>query len=214
VIKFYGRSTSDSVQKTFWILCETEQPYEHIQLGGKHGGLDDPAYLALNPHARVQTLCDGDLVVWESNAIIRYLAATYASGSLWPVDAAKRAEADQWMEWAQTMLYPDFNKLFWLTIRAPIPEQDQALIAHTLVQVNEYYRVLEQHLAGRDYVLGESLTMADFPSGATLYRYFEMPVERPRLPNIQRWYESLKRQPACQAHVMVPFEDLRGRLAH
>ena len=120
------------------MLGETKQPFEHIQLGGGFGGLDEPDYLKLNPHGRIPTLCDEDVVVWESNAIIRYLAAKYLPDSMWPNDLAERAHADQWMDWAQTRLYPDFNKLFWLTIRTPETEQDQNLINETNSRLTDF----------------------------------------------------------------------------
>ena len=214
MLKFYGRSSSDNVQKALWMLMETGEAFEHIQLGGRFGGLDDPGYLKLNPHGRVPTLLDGDLAVWESNAIVRYLAAKYCSGSLWPEDPAARAVADQWMDWGQTRLYPAANKLFWLTVRTPEGEQDQALIAEIHERLLGFYRLLEDQLADRDFLAGDRLTMADFPSGATLYRFFEMSIERPLLPNIARWYERLKAREAYQRAVMVPFEELRGRLAY
>ena len=212
MITFYGRSTSDSVQKALWMLCETGQPFEHVQLGGRFGGLDDPDYLKLNPHGRVPTLRDGELVVWESNAIIRYLAATYAPGTLWPGDPARRAAADQWMDWAQTRLNPTFNKLFWLTVRTPTDARDGALIRDSNARLNGAYEILEAQLGSRAFILGDQLTMADFPSGATLYRYFEMPIERPALPNLTRWYERLRARDAYRRGVMVSFDELRGRL--
>ena len=212
MLKFFGRSSSDSVQKTIWMLAETGQPFEHVQLGGKYGGLEDPEYLRLNPHGRVPTLCDGDVVVWESNAIIRYLAAKFFPGTMWPEDPVERSYADQWMEWAQTRVYPDFNRLFWLTVRTPKAEQDHDEIRATNARLNGYYRILDAQLANHSYVAGEHLTIADFPTGATLFRYFEMPIERPELPNIEPWYQRLSQRQAYQRHVMVSFEELRGRL--
>ena len=213
MITFYGRRSSDSVQKTLWMLAETGQPFEHIELGGKFDGLDDAGYLKLNPHGRVPTLCDGETTVWESNAIVRYLAARYSAGKMWPEDPAERAYADQWMEWAQTRLYPDFNRLFWLSVRTPAGEQDESKIQQTLSRLNGCYEILDRQLNGRDFVAGADLTIADIPSGATLYRYFAMPVERPELRNIAKWYERLSKRDAYRECVMVPFDDLRGRLA-
>lgn len=212
MITFYGRSTSDSVQKAIWMLAETGQPFEHIELGGRFGGLNDPKYLALNPHGRVPTLVDGEAVVWESNAIIRYLGARYCEGSLWPAELAARARADQWMDWTRTRLYPDFNRLFWMTVRTPREQQDPERIARVNERVNGYYRLLDAELAKRPFLGGEALTVADIPAGATLFRYFEMPVTRPSLPNVEAWYETLRRRPAYQARVMVSFDELWGRL--
>ena len=109
MLTLYGRNTSDSVQKVLWVLGETDQSFDHVPLGGSYGGLDDPHFAAMNPHRRVPTLKDGDTVVWESDAIIRYIAAKYSYGMLWPVSVSDRARADQWMAWTLAHLYDDSN---------------------------------------------------------------------------------------------------------
>lgn len=213
MITFYGRKSSDNVQKTLWMLLETGQPHEHIELGGKFGGLDEPQFLKLNPHGRVPVLVDGDLAVWESSAIIRYLAAAYCAGTVWPEDVRIRAGVDKWMDWAQSRLYPEANRLFWRLIRTPKAEQDAEKIAAGNEALNGYMALLDAQLEGKSYLCGEQLTMADIIAGAPLYRYYEMPIARPALGNVERWYETLSARPAYRQAVMVPFEELRGRLA-
>ncbi len=212
-MKVYGRSTSDSVQKVLWMLGETKQPFEHTPLGGSFGGLDDSEYLQLNPHGRIPTLDDDGVVVWESNAIIRYLAAKYCVGTLWPDDPAPRAYSDQWMTWAQTTLYRDFNRLFWLTVRTPIDEQNKDKIRRTNDRLNGHYRLLEAQLSKHRFVAADHLTMADIPTGMTLFRYFNMPIQRPEFPSVEKWYRRLCERDAYQKYVMVSFDELRGRLA-
>lgn len=214
MITFYGRKSSDNVQKTLWMLLETGRPHEHIELGGKFGGLDEPDFLKLNPHGRVPVLVDGDVVVWESTAIIRYLAAAYCSGSFWPEDVAVRAMTDKWMDWAQTRLYPEANRLFWRLIRTPDADQNAEKIAAGTQLLNTYMDKLNTQLSGKTYLCGETLTMADIVAGSTLYRYFEMQIERPQLGNVERFYETLEKRVAYRQAVMVPFDDLRGRLAY
>lgn len=213
MITFYGRKSSDNVQKTLWMLLETGQPHDHIELGGQFGGLDNPDFLKLNPHGRVPVLVDGDLSVWESSAIIRYLAAAYCAGSVWPENVAVRAEVDKWMDWSQSRLYPENNRLFWRLVRTPAEDQDASKIATGTAALHTHMKMVERQLDGKDFLCGDGLTMADIIAGATLYRYYEMPIERPRLPNVDRWYETLKRRPAYVQAVMVPFDDLYGRLA-
>jgi len=213
MITFYGRRTSDNVQKALWALLETGVAHTVIEKGGAFGGLDDAGFLALNPHGRVPVVVDGDTVVWESTAIIRYLAAEYAAGTLWPEAPRDRAVADQWMTWAQGTLYPDFNRLFWLTVRTPEADQDPARIDQVNTRLNLAYQKLETQLEGRRFIVGDHLTMADFPTGATLYRYFGMAIERPALPCVQAWYGRLQERPAYREAVMVDFDSLRGRLA-
>ena len=213
MITFYGRKSSDNVQKTLWMLLETGQSHEHIELGGQFGGLDDPDFLKLNPHGKVPVLVDGDLSVWESSAIIRYLAAAYCSGTIWPEDVRARAEMDKWMDWAQSKLYPESNRLFWRLIRTPEVDQNADKIAAGIELLTTYMGMLETQLEGKRHLCGEALSLADIIAGATLYRYYEMPIERPALGNVERWYAALTQRPAYRQAVMVPFDELRGRLA-
>ncbi|MEM8688553.1 MAG: glutathione S-transferase family protein [Pseudomonadota bacterium] len=213
MITFYGRKSSDNVQKTLWMLLETGRPHEHIELGGKFGGLEAPEFLNLNPHGRVPVLVDGDVVVWESTAIIRYLAAAYSPGTIWPEDARARAGVDKWMDWAQSRLYPEVNRLFWRLIRTPEADQNAQKIAAGLEALNAHLGMVEGQLAGRAYLCADHLTMADIIAGATLYRYYEMPIERPVFENVARWYDTLCQRPAYRQAVMVPFDELKGRLA-
>ena len=212
MLTLYGRGTSDNVQKVLWALGETGQPFEHVQLGGTYGGLDDPEFVAMNPHRRIPTLKDGDTVVWESDAIIRYVAAKYSSGTLWPEDIAERARADQWMAWTLAHLYDDSNLLFWLTVRTPVAAQDGRRIERVHERLCAQYRLLDEHLSTHEYVAGGRLTMGDVPPGATLYRYFHLPVKRESFPHLERWYALLCRRAAYREYVMVSFEELRGRL--
>ena len=212
MISFYGRATSDNTQKARWMLEETGQPYQHIELGGRFGGLDDPEFLKLNPNGRIPVLKDGGLVVAESDAIIRYLAAAYCSGTFWPENLKERASVDQWMSWGHSNLYPIFNKLFWSTVRTPKNKQDPELIHSLTEKLNDYLRILDRRLENRSYVMGAQITMADITTGMALFRYFEMPIERPKFPSVKDWYGRLIQRPAYRSAVMVSFEELRGRL--
>lgn len=214
MLTLYGRGTSDNVQKVLWALGETGQPFEHVPLGGSYGGLDEPWFIAMNPHRRVPTLKDGDTVVWESDAIIRYVAAKYSYGMLWPVDIVERSRADQWMAWTLAHLYDDSNLLFWLTVRTPVAQQDAGRIERVHERLSARYRALDAHLSAHEYVTGERLTMGDVPPGATLFRYFNLPVRRESFPHVERWYALLCARAAYRKYVMVSFEELRGRLAY
>ncbi len=214
MLTLYGRGTSDNVQKVLWALGETGQPFEHVPLGGSYGGLDEPWFTAMNRHRRVPTLKDGDTVVWESDAIIRYVAAKYSYGMLWPVDIVERSRADQWMAWTLAHLYDDSNLLFWLTVRTPVAQQDAGRIERVHERLSARYRALDAHLSAHEYVTGERLTMGDVPPGATLFRYFNLPVRRESFPHVERWYALLCARAAYRKYVMVSFEELRGRLAY
>lgn len=210
-ITLWGRRSSCNVQKAMWALEELGLTYERIEAGGDFGGLDDPDYLAMNPHGRVPTLRDGATVVWESDAIVRYLAARYGAGSLWAVDPAERAVADQWMAWTAASLYPDWIKLFWKLVRMPEARRDEATIAGHLAATTQRLGLLDKELAMRPYLAGDRFTMADVPAGMTLYRWFEMPIDRPSMSHVEAWYARLRERPAYRSAVCVPFDDLVGK---
>ena len=212
MLKVWGRRSAFNVQKALWVVGELGLPHRHIDVGGAFGGLDDPAFLAMNPHGRIPVIDDDGLVVWESHAVIRYLAARYGSGTLWPTDAAERSFADRWMDWSATTLQRDFMDLFWGYYRTPDERRDWPRIRELIESCARHCRLLDGQLARRAYLAGDRFTMADIPAGTTLYRYFGLDLERPRIPHVEAWYQRLTARPAYREHVMVPFAELRGRL--
>ena len=166
-------------------------------------------YLALNPNAVIPTLEDEGTVVWESHAIVRYLAARYGAGSLWPEDPAIRSRADRWMDWHHTTLYPQLFPVFWGLVRTAEKDRDKTAIALAVKRAGYYYERLDEEMAGQVFVAGNELTMGDIPLGSTLYRYFTLPIERPELPHVEKWYARLQEREAYREHVMVSYEDLQ-----
>ena len=204
MLKVWGRNNSINVQKVMWTVGELGLEHERIDVGGAFGGLDTEAYGRLNPNRRIPTIEDQGVVVWESNACVRYLAARYSAGRLWPEDPAARAGADMWMDWQGSSLLPDMTRVFWGLIRTPEAERDHGAIAAAAKRLGTTWRILDEHLATRRFVAGDTLTIADVPVGASCYRYFELPIERPDLPHVRAWYERLKEREPFREHVMVP----------
>ena len=212
MLTIWGRRNSINVQKAMWAVGEVGVPHERIDAGGEFGGLDTPEFAALNPNRRVPVLRDGDTVVWESNAIIRYLAAKYGAGTLWNPDPGARAQADIWMAWTQTMAHREFIDLFWGFVRTPPEQRDMAAMHAANERLAEHLELLDRHLGGQPYLAGETFTMGDIPAGALLYRYFAMELDHPSLPHLMSWYARLGERPAYQAHVAIPFPEMWGRL--
>lgn len=210
MLKVWGRNTSVNVQKVMWTVAELRLPAERIDAGGAFGKLDTPEYAALNPNRLVPTLQDGDVSVWESSAIIRYLSRTYGAGSLLPGAEPEIAHADQWMEWAGTTLYPDvIGSIFMGLVRTSAAQRNNAAISTSIQRAGEKLAVLDGVLANRPYILGDRLTMADIPAGGLMYRYFTLPIARPSLPNVEAWFGRLADRPAYRDHVMVDYSALR-----
>jgi glutathione S-transferase len=204
VLRIWGRSNSINVQKVLWCCGELDISYERIDLGGPFGGNREPEYLRLNPNGLVPTISDGDFVLWESNVIVRYLAAKHGMDTLYPEDLAQRADADRWMDWQMGTLWANLRPVFIGLVRTPPEERDRGSIATAIRKTAESLTILDAHLAGRDYVTGPAFTMADIPLGATAYRWFNLDIERPLMPNLEAWYERLCARAPYRANVMLP----------
>ena len=215
MLTVWGRRSSFNLQKVMWLVGELAIEHRHIEAGGQFGGLDTPEFRAMNPHGRVPVIDDNGTVVWESHAILRYLAARYGRGSFWIDDAAERSRVDQWLDWSQTTLQPDFLiGIFWGFYRTPEPQRNLPAIKESINRCTRHFQLLDRLLSAQTFMLGNQLSLADIPSGTHLYRYFNLEIERPSLPNVDAWYRRLQDRAAYRTHVMVPFGELRGRLAH
>jgi glutathione S-transferase len=213
MLTVWGRRSSFNVQKVMWLIGELGLEHRHIPAGGEFGNLDTPEFAAMNPMRRVPVIDDGGTIVWESHAILRYLAARHGKGQFWSDDPPERSQADRWMDWSQTALQPDFLLgVFWAFYRTPEPQRDWPAIRRKIARCAEHFQLLDSVLADRPYLGGDALTLADIPAGTALYRYFELEIERPPVRHVEAWYRRLQERPAYRAGVMVPFGELRGRL--
>jgi glutathione S-transferase len=165
----------------------------------------------MNPHGRIPVIDDGGVVVWESNAIVRYLAARYSSGGLCPGSDTERAHADQWMDWCATVLQPAFMDFFWSWYRTPEHERDEARNAGLLARTHRAFATLGQSLGDRQFLTADRLTMGDIPTATMLYRYFTLEIDRPRLPRLEAWYSRLCERGGYRLGVMRPYDELKGR---
>lgn len=213
MLTIWGRRSSFNVQKVMWFVGELGIEHRHIEAGGRFGGLDAPEFGAMNPHRHVPVINDNGTIVWESHAILRYLAARHGRELFWSDDAAARSEWDRWMDWSQTTLQPDFlTGIFWGLYRTPEPQRNWPAIRDCIRRCTGHFQLLDRWLAGRRFMLGNRLTLADIPIGTHLYRYFTLDIERPAVSNVEAWYGRLQDRAAYRTHVIVPFEELRGRL--
>jgi glutathione S-transferase len=157
-------------------------------------------------------LRDGSLVVWESHSILRYLAARHGSEALWSSDPGERSRADRWMDWSQCSLQPAFMRLFWGGFRTPAALRKPQELSSALGECAGLFATLDAQLATTPFLAGDAFSLADIPAGTTLYRYFEMGIEVPHPPHVDAWYGRLQTRKPYQEAVMVPFEELGGRL--
>lgn len=212
MLQIFGRRSSFNVQKVLWFTEELGLDYGQKDLGGRFGGLDDPDYLEMNPHGKVPLLKDDALTIWESQAILNYLAAKYGAADFWPESPAARSHMDRWVSWGLTTLQPNFMNVFWGFYRTPDEERNWPFIKRNLKALENDYQLLGQQIGKSGMIIGNDLSLADILIGASLYRYFEMDIKRPSLPNVEAYYKRLQARPAYAEHVMFSFEELKGRM--
>ncbi len=203
--RLLGRANSSNVMKVIWLLEELQVPYERTDVGGAFGGTDTPEYRAMNPNGVVPTLVEDTFVLWESNAILRYIAAGHAHGaSMWPDDLQARASIDRWMDWQQTTLGPPMTPVFWGLVRTAPEKRDMTAIMASAKKLEAVYGLLDQVLQKVPYVAGPAFTPADIAIGVHAHRWFSFDLERPALPALRAWYDRLLERPAFRKHVAVP----------
>ncbi|HZT26241.1 MAG TPA: glutathione S-transferase family protein [Pseudolabrys sp.] len=203
MIKIWGRNTSSNVQKAMWAVGELKLAHERIDVGGKFGGNKEAKYLAMNPNGLVPTLEEEDgFLLWESNSIVRYLAAKHdKAGVLEPKDARERALASQWMDWQLSVLGPAITPAFWGLIRTPPEKRDAAAIKASQEKTITAMKMLEERLGKSDYVAGPNFSYGDIPVGVMCYRYRQLVPDRPKTPNLDRWYDAIASRQAFKDHV-------------
>jgi len=201
VLKILGRKTSSNVQKVLWCCSELGLAFEREDVGGPFGRNHEPDYLALNPNGLVPTIIDDGFVLWESNAIVRYLCARHGKGTLYPTDARANADADRWMDWQQTTLAVPMGVLFRGLLKSPPDATPMSELDSAMQKAIPMWRILETQLSRGAFVAGDTLTMADIALGNAAHRWFTLPRQRPDLPQLARWYARLRERPAYRQHV-------------
>ncbi len=200
----HGRANSINVQKVMWISAELGFEIDRRDIGGAFGGNDTPEYLEKNPTGLVPTLEDGELVIWESHAIVRYLAEKSGMSPWWPALLEDRALSGQWMDFYLTSLHPHMTVVFWTLIRTAPEDRDMAKFADSIEGATRSWAIVDAHLTDNLFLTGGAPTMGDIPLGCAAYRWHNLDIDRPDLPNLRRWYEELSSRASYKEHVMLP----------
>ena len=202
MLKIWGRRNSSNVQKVMWCCGELGLAYDREDAGGPFGRTRDPDMLERNPNALVPTVDDDGLVLWESNVILRYLAALHDPGGLWPEDPRARAEADRWMDWQQTKMQAPVTKVFFGLVREPGRFSADEIAAAAAAAV-PLWQIADRRLEASDWLGGDRFTMADIPLGVLARRWFELAIDRPAMPALEAWYARLRERPAFAEHILA-----------
>jgi glutathione S-transferase len=204
MLKIWGRVNSINVQKVLWCCGELGIPFERIDAGLQYGVNNTAEYRARNPNALVPLIEDNGFVLWESQAIVRYLARKHGLGSMCPADDKLCADADRWMDWNATTVWPNLRPIFWNLVRTPLEKRDMPLVEISRKGLAASMAILNTHLAGRAYVAGTEFTMGDIPLGVSVHRWFRMDIARENLPHLAAWYQRLQARPAFARHGDLP----------
>jgi glutathione S-transferase len=203
-VHIWGRLSSLNVRKVVWAAQETGIAFTRSDAGMSFGVVKTPEYLAMNPNALVPTLQDGDFVLWESNAIVRYLCAKYGNEQLYPQDLAARFDAERWMDWQQTTLNRESGGAFLQWFRTSADKRDPAVIARSTAATEPAMAQLNTHLAERAWMCGDHFSMADIPVACDVHRWFALPQPRPAWPHLERWFAAILERPATRGVLDLP----------
>lgn len=203
-LRIWGRLNSINVQKVVWACAELRLPFDRTDAGGAFGIVATPEYKAMNPNSVVPVIDDDGFVLWESNAITRYLAAKHGAGTLWPADLQVRADADRWMDWQTTEYSPAMRFAFWQLVRTAREKQDAAVVEESRAKSEAATAILDAALAGRKFIAGEQFTMGDISLGVAAHRWLNLPIAREPRPALEAWYARLMARPAAAAVLVSP----------
>nr|WP_318382221.1 glutathione S-transferase family protein [uncultured Enterobacter sp.] len=206
MITLWGRSNSTNVKKVRLALEELELPYTQIPAGLQFGLNHDPEYLAMNPNGLVPVLRDDetDSVLWESNTIVRFLAAQYGIGRLWIDAPAARAQAEKWMDWASCTLSPKHGVILMGLVRTAPEKRDHAAIEAAINDCEGLFTLLDNALATTPWLSGDEFGLGDIAVSPMIYNLFTIHTGWAKHPNLERWYQQLTARPTFQAVVMLP----------
>ena len=205
MLRVLGRASSINVRKVLWTCTELARDFAHEEWGAGYRDLREPAFLALNPNALVPVLVDGETVLWESNTICRYLAASARRTDLLPAGPAERARVEQWMDWQATELNTAWRWAFMGLVRKSPEHSDPSAIAASTRAWNEMMTLLDRQLDKTGaFVTGAELTVADIGLGLSTHRWLMTPIERPALPAVDAYYERLCARPAFEPQRLFP----------
>ncbi|MFS2221605.1 glutathione S-transferase family protein [Pantoea sp. B65] len=192
MLKILGRASSINVRKVLWVCDELDIAFRREDWGEGFKSPGQAEFLALNPNGMIPVIQEGDFVMWESNAIIRYLANAYGGEWLYPENPRARAPVDQWIDWQSTELNSSWRYAFMSLVRNSPAHQDPRLLAAACKGWAHTMGILNKQLekTGR-YVAGKNFSLADIPIGLSVNRWYETPLDHPNLPAVRAYYERL-----------------------
>jgi glutathione S-transferase len=196
-IEIWGTLSAANVQKVTWFVRELGLTFATRGIGYTGGAARDDDYLRVRGGEASPVFRDGDFVLWEGNAILRYMALQYGGEAFYPADLKRRADIDRWMDFQLSTIRPPLHAL----LRDAL---DPNAVARNGAKLAEAMEPVEATLATQPYLCGETFTIGDIPVGINAYRWHLLKVERPPSPAIDAWLERLYARPAFAAAIVPP----------
>ena len=197
MLKVLGRSDSINVRKVLWLCDELNIEYDREDWGRGFRSPKEAEFIKLNPNATIPVIIDADLVLWQSNSIIRYLANQYQGQALYPETAKPRALIDQWMDWQALELNHSWTYALMNLFRKSPDHQDPNLVKKSINAWTENMRILDEQLAKNGaYIIGDQFTLADIPMGLSVQRWYLTPFEKTEFHHVKKYYELLSQRAA------------------
>ncbi len=213
-MKVWGRPTSTNTQRVLWTLVEAQVPYELILASGTtgatgyvwqgekpYGVVETAAYRAMNPNGTIPTIADGDFVLWESNAIVAYIARHYAPGELFGGSEETFARAQQWMIWTNCNLDHAMHALVMHLERLPAGQRSPETVENSRLEIIRKLELMEVQLSRSRYLAGDAFTMGDIPPSISIQRFLHFDLKRPPTPRVDEWLGRLGEHEGFRAHV-------------
>jgi len=204
MLKIWGRLSSINVQKVVWGALDVGCDFERFDAGGTFGVVDTPDFHRLNPNRKVPVIEDDGFVLWESNAILRYLCARHPEAGLVPESITGRADCDRWMDWQATEFTPAMRDAFMQLVRTPEHERQPALIEASVAQTEPMLAILDEALEDRPFIGGAKFTMADITLACAVHRWNGLPIERIARPNVGKWIQRTVNRAGARVVLTLP----------
>ena len=205
MLRIWGRISSINVRKVVFTAGWLGLAFERVDAGAAFGIVHTPEYKARNFNSLVPLLEDEDgFTLWESNVIVRYLAAQHAAGTLYPLDLRERFDAERWMDWQQTTLNPAGRDAFVQLVRTTPANRSQQLVDASIARTEPLLDVLDAHLGDCAFMAGERFSMADIPIACEMHRWWGLPLEHKARPHLRRWYDGILQLPAARGVLDIP----------
>lgn len=196
MLRIWGRKDSPNAQKVIWCAEELGLTYDRIDAGHQFGLVKEDWYIAMNPNGLVPTIDDDGFVLWESNAIVKYLCARHSPGALSPSAPQEYADADRWISWQGSTLAPVMRRIVFEIVRTPPERQDRERNAELVAAASALRTILDRHMEDHDYMMGSGFTMVDMVFGPHLRLWHSYPIEHPSLPHLEVWLSRLQKREA------------------